>query len=83
MCFLTGFSGWVGGGGGHLLVAPDFGVFSLSFYVNITAIYLFIFIYLFISRFVHIEYIQVLGQKDIASPTRVNHLPNPINLETV
>ena len=48
-------------------------------------IYLFIFIILllFISRFVHIEYIQVLEQKDIASPTRFNHLPNPINLETV
>ena len=37
----------LGWGGGHLLVAPDFGVFSFSFYVNITAIYLFIFIYLF------------------------------------
>ena len=30
--------------------------------------------YLFISRFVHIEYIQVLEQRDIASPTRLNHL---------
>ena len=40
-------------------------------------------IYLFISRFVHIEYIQVLEQKDIASPTRFNHLPNPINLEAL
>ena len=46
-------------------------------------IYLFIYYYLFISRFVHIEYIQVLEQKDIASPTRFNHLPNPINLETI
>ena len=44
---------------------------------------IYLFIYLFISRFVHIEYIQVLEQKDIASPTRFNHLPNPINLETV
>ena len=43
----------------------------------------FYYLLLFISRFVHIEYIQVLEQKDIASPTRFNHLPNPINLETV
>ena len=34
----------------------------------------YLFIILFISRFVHIEYIQVLEQKDIASPTRFNHL---------
>ena len=34
-------------------------------------------IYLFISRFVHIEYIQVLEQKHIASPTRFNHLTQP------
>ena len=40
----------------------------------IAPIYLF---YLFISRFVHIEYIQVLEQKDIASPTRFNHLSQP------
>ena len=42
-----------------------------------------IYLFLFILRFVHIEYLQVLEQKDIASPTRFNHLPNPINLETV
>ena len=53
---------------------------------KLSQIYLLLFIYLFylfISRFVHIEYIQVLEQKDIASSTRFNHLPNPINLETV
>ena len=35
---------------------------------------IYLFFYLFISRFVHIEYIQVLEQKDIASPTRFNDL---------
>ena len=38
--------------------------------------------YLFIYLFQDL-YIQVLEQKDIASPTRFNQLPNPINLETV
>ena len=36
-----------------------------------------IFIYLFISRFVYIAYIQVLEQEDITSPTRFNHLTQP------
>lgn len=53
----------------------------LYFLVSLRAqhrIYLYYsFIYLFISRSVHIEYIQVLEKKDIASPKRFNHLTQP------
>ena len=47
------------------------------FYLILLKADVLVFIYLFISRFVHVEYIQVLEQKDIASPTRFNNLTQP------
>ena len=59
----------------HIFSFVSLLIFSVFNFVSYCIYLLYLFIYfLCISRFVYMEHILVLEQKDIASPTRFNHL---------